>query len=83
MWQTSTRENFFQIYGLVYWGLLARMQQTLERARDAAEKQGSQITRHTGMQTREMRAWRSLGKAMTDIRGLVFNLGRADFRRKH
>ena len=28
VWQTKTRDSFFQLYGLVYWGLLARTQQT-------------------------------------------------------
>ena len=81
VWQTKSRESFFQIYGLVYWGILARMQQTLERARITAREQGSTVTKNTGMRTREMCAWRSLGKAMTDQRVLMFNLGRADFRK--
>ena len=57
-WQTQARESFFQLYGLVYWGLLARMQQTLERVRAAAQAQGSRVTPKTGLQTREMRDWR-------------------------
>ena len=73
---------FFQIDGLVYWGILARMQQTLERARTAAFDAGSSVTPQTGMRTREMRAWRSLGKAMTDLRSSVFNVGRTDFRKQ-
>ena len=44
VWQTKARDSFFQLYGLVYWGLLARMQQTLERARAAAQSQGSRVT---------------------------------------
>ena len=70
VWQTKSRECF-QFYGLVYWGILARMQQTLERARTAAFDAGSSVTPQTGMRTREMRAWRSLGKAMTDLLNLV------------
>ena len=30
-----------------------------------------------------MKAWRRLGRAMLDIRLLVFNLGRVDYRKKH
>lgn len=41
------------------------------------------VTPQTGQQTREMKAWRSLGKAMTNIRILVFNIGRADFRKQN
>ena len=62
VWQRKARDCFFQLYGLVYWGLLARMQQTLERARAAAQSQGSRVTQ----KTREMRAWRGLGRAMTE-----------------
>ena len=80
VWQGRARSQFFQIYGLVYWGVLARMQQSLERARASAS---GEITARTGMQTREMKAWRSLGKAMTNIRVLVFNMGRSDFRHKN
>ena len=35
------------------------------------------------MRTQEMKAWRSLGRAMLDIRILVFNLGRIDFCKQH
>jgi hypothetical protein len=35
------------------------------------------------MNTKSMRAWRSLGRALLDIRILVFNLGRVDYRKKH
>ena len=80
VWQAKARTQFFKIYCLVYWGILARMQQSLERARLAAS---GAATAQTGMQTREMKAWRSLGKAMTNIRVLVFNLGRADFRQQN
>jgi hypothetical protein len=36
VWQANTRDSFIQLYGLVYWGILARMQQTLERARSGS-----------------------------------------------
>ena len=54
VWQTKTRDSFLKMYGLVYWGLWARMEHTLERARAAAQAQGSRVTRKTGLQTREM-----------------------------
>ena len=72
VWQTKARDSFFQMYRFVYWELLARMQQTLERARAAAQAQGSSVTPKTGLQTREMQAWRVLGRAMTDISIFVF-----------
>ena len=74
---------FFKIYGLNFWGIQARMHQSLENVREACTKQGRDVTAKTGMRTKEMRAWRSLGRAMLDIHMLVFNLGRSDFRGRH
>lgn len=71
----------FDNFGLTYWGLQARMQQSLESARVARVTQGKEITAKTGLNTKEMKAWRSLGRAMLDIRVLVFNLGRVDYRK--
>ena len=59
------------------------MQQSLESARAARVAQGKEVTSRIGLKTKEMRAWRSLGRAMLDIRVFVFNLGRVDFRKKH
>ena len=59
------------------------MQQSLESARVARATLGLEITPKTGLNTKEMKSWRSLGRAMLDIRVLVFNLGRLDNRRKH
>jgi len=78
VWQARSREMFFEIFGLVFWGIKARMQQTLE-----ASQRGQLATSTAGSQTKEMRSWRSLGRALTDCRILVFNLGRVDFRRKN
>ena len=83
VYQSYARENFFKIYGLVYWGLRIRMYQTVEESRLAVTKQGKTPTQRTGLNTKEMKAWRSLGASITDIRMLVFNMGRSDFRRKH
>ena len=73
--------RLFDNFGLTYWGLQARMQQSLESARVARETKGKQITAKTGVNTKEMKAWRSLGRAMLDIRVLIFNLGRVDYRK--
>ena len=35
------------------------------------------------MNTKNMRAWRALGRTLVDINLLVFNCGRSDFRTKH
>ena len=56
------------------------MQQSLESARVARETKGEQITVKTGMNTKEMKAWRSLGRAMLGTRVLIFNIVRADYR---
>ena len=73
--------RFFYNFGLTYWGLQARMQQSLESARVARVTNGKEITAKTGVNTKEMKAWRSLGRAMLDIRVLIFNLGRVDYRK--
>ena len=83
VWQTGSRELFFKMFGLIYWGIQARMLQTLENCQQIARKQGQKISADTGLRTQEMSSWRSLGRAMLDVRILVFNLGRADFRRRH
>ena len=57
------------------------MQQSLESARIARAMKGKEVTAKTGVNTKEMKAWRSLGRAMLDIRVLIFNLGRVDYRK--
>ena len=83
VYQNKARAGFFCSFGLVHWGVLAQMQQSLESARAARLAVGKSPTPNTGLRTKEMRAWRSLGRATLDIRVLVFNLGRVDFRQKH
>ena len=82
VYQHKARATLFDNFGLTYWGLQARMQQSLESARVARVTQGKEITAKTGLNTKEMKAWRSLGRAMLDIRVIVFNLGRVDYRKK-
>ena len=81
VYQNKARATFFDNFGLTYWGLQARMQQSLESTRVARVTQGKEITAKTGLNTKEMKAWRSLGRAMLDIRVLVFNLGCVDYRK--
>lgn len=81
--KTKLVRRFFDNFGLTYWGLQARMQQCLESARVARVTKGKEVTAKTGVNTKEMKAWRSLGRAMLDIRVLIFNLGRVDYRKKN
>ena len=81
VYQNKARATFVDNFGLADWGLQARMLQSLESARVARATQGKEITAKTGLNTKEMKAWRSLGRAMLDIRVLVFNLGRVDYRK--
>ena len=67
--------------GITYWGLQARMQQSLENALVARRTNGKEVTAKTGVHTKDMKAWRSLGRAMLDIRVLIFNLGCVDYRK--
>ena len=83
VWQSAARSRIFQIYGLVYWGLRVRMYESRENACLAAQSRGQTFTDKTGMNTRNMRAWRALGRTLLDINLLVFNCGRSDFRTKH
>ena len=83
VYQNKARATFFDNFGLTYWGLQARMQQSLESARIARATKGKEVTAKTGVNTKDMKAWRSLGRAMLDIRVLIFNLGRVDYRKKH
>jgi len=83
VYQNKARATFFDTIGLAFWGLQARMQQSLESARVARLARGQTITRNTGLNTQEMKAWRSIGRTLEDIRILVFNIGRVDFRKKN
>ncbi|NBR24882.1 MAG: hypothetical protein EBU08_14140 [Micrococcales bacterium] len=83
VYQSKGRAKFFQIFGLIHWGLKCRMQQSLESSREARKAAGKSISAKTGQNTKAMRAWRSLGKAICNIDMLVFQMGRSDFRQKH
>ena len=83
VWQSAARSRIFQIYGLVYWGLRVRMYESRENACLAAQNRGQTPTAKTGMNTKNMRAWRALGRTLLDINLLVFNCGRSEFRAKH
>ena len=73
----------FDTFGLTFWGLQARVQQSLESARVARATLGLEITPKTGLNTKGMKSWRSLGRAMLDIRVIVFNLGACGLSQKH
>ena len=83
VWQSAARSRIFQIYGLVYWGLRVRMYESRENACLAAQSRGQTPTAKTGLNTRNMRSWRALGRTLLDINMLVFNCGRSEFRSKH
>ncbi len=73
------RRRLFEIIGLVFWGIKARMQEVVENASRNAASPSEKV----GQNTIQMRAWRALGTALIDIPVLVFNIARADFRDKH
>ena len=83
MWQSGARSRIYDIYGLVYWGILTRMEEVRQQARHTAEASGRTPTPLTGTRTKKMKQWRALGRLLLDIRMLVFNCGRSDFRSKH
>ena len=83
VWQSACRERLYDIYALVFWGIKARMIEAREAASGALRAQGKTPSADTGLRTKRMEAWRSMGRMLLDIQMLVFNMGRCDFRRKH
>ena len=83
VWQSGARSRIYGIYGLVYWGILTRMEEARQQAIVSTRAQGREATRMTGMRTTKMKEWRALGRLLLDIRLLVFNCGRSDVRSKH
>ena len=83
VWQSHSRRRVFDIFGIIYWGLQARMVEVREQATAAAEQQGHTITDRIGERCAQMKCWRSLGRALLSVQMLVFNMGRSDFRAKH
>ena len=83
VWQSQSRRRLFDIFALVYWGV--------ENAHGRSGRTGQVYSRAPGpprdsTDRRENRADETLegyGSHVLDIRLLVFNLGRADFRSKH
>lgn len=59
------------------------MLEAREAASSAMRAQGKVPSADTGLRTKRMEAWRSMGRMLLDIQMLVFNMGRCDFRRKH
>ncbi len=83
VWQTLARRRFFDMFALVFLGTKVRMVETLDSARVMAENRGARVTPNTGMNCKQMKALRAMGRTTCDIRFLVFNISRCDFREKH
>ena len=76
----------FDIFAVTYWALQVRMVGVREQARLNAERQklGSAGTSdRIGERTKQIRLWRGIGRSLFDVRMMVFNMGRSDFRAKH
>ena len=53
--QNKTSATFFDTFGLTFWGLQARVQQSLESARVARATLGLEITPKIGLNTKDMK----------------------------
>ena len=86
VWQSHARRRVFEIFAIIYWALQVRMVGVREQARVNAERQkpasGGKSDR-IGERTAQMRLWRAIGRSMFDMRMMLFNMGREDFRAKH
>ena len=85
VWQSAARRRLFEIFALIYWGLKIRICEAKEAARIEAQRGGRRPAsggHDVGNNNKQVRAWRALGRTLCDIQLLVFNIGRADFRRK-
>jgi hypothetical protein len=54
-----------------------------EEAHDASVAKGHVPTPNAGAKSKKMAQWQAMGRSLVDIRTLVFNLGRTDFRDKY
>ena len=86
VWMSHSRRRVFEIFAIIYWALQVRMVGVREQARVNAERQkpasGGKSDR-IGERTAQMRLWRAIGRSMFDMRVMLFNMGREDFRAKH
>ena len=86
VWQSRARRRVFDIFAIIYWSLQVRMVGVREQARVDAERKrpasGGKSDR-IGERTAQMRFWRAIGRSLFDMRMMVFNMGRSDFRAKH
>ena len=64
VYQTGARKRFFQIFGLLAWGLCVRQFEHLQNAHLDAVDQGRQPQLKTGMHTRRMRMLRAIGRSI-------------------
>ena len=73
------------MFALIFWGLKIRICEAKEAARIAAQRGGRRPAsggHDVGNHSKQVCAWRALGRTLCDIQLLVFNIGRADFRSK-
>ena len=55
VWQSGARSRIYDIYGLVYWGILTRMEEVRQQARHTAVASGREPMRSTDTQTKQMK----------------------------
>ena len=82
VWQTTARARLFETFGVMYWSIRGKQVECLENAHHKVRAQGKQPTVRTGARTKDMANLRSLGRTLLDLRLIVFNMIRADFRAK-
>ena len=72
--------RFFQMIPLIYWALRVRMIEVKEQVALAALRRGHEPGASAGTRTVAMRKWCSMGRTLLNIKLLIFNMGRANFR---
>ena len=75
VWQSAARRRLFDIFALIYWGLKIRICEAKEAARIAAQRGGRRPAsggHDVGNNSKQVRAWRALGRTLCDIQLLVF-----------
>ena len=72
--------RFFPLMPLIYWALGVRMIEVKEQVTSTNARKGQKVGISTGEGTVAMRQWCSMGKTLLNIKLLIFNMGRANFR---
>ena len=78
VYASGTLLRFF----LLIWSLRVRMIEVKEDVALANARKGYQVSESAGDATKKMRQWCSMGRTLLNIKLLVFNMGRANFREK-